>query len=104
MRTELPLTQGNQSCYDNNGKIITSTIAGGTADFGAGNWKFFLTHIDEDVNPFIDALQLDGNPGEIDWLNEIQRPCILQGNYLNKYIERRPIIQPTTENQNENTN
>ena len=56
------------------------------------------------MNPFIDALQLDGNPGEIDWLNEIQRPCIFQGNYLNKYIERRPIIQPTTENQNENTN
>jgi hypothetical protein len=95
---------GNQACYDNNGKIITSTIAGGTAAFAAGRLQSVRSHIREDVNPFIDALQLDGNPGEIDWLNEIQRPCIFQGNYLNKYIERRPIIQPTTENQNENTN
>ena len=95
---------GNQACYDNNGKIITSTIAGGTADFAAGRLQSVRSHIREDVNPFIDALQLDGNPGEIDWLNEIQRPCIYQGDYLNKYLERRPIIQPTTENQNENTN
>lgn len=49
------------------------------------------------MNPFIDALQLDGNPGEIDWVNEIQRPCIYQGDYLNKYLERRPIIQPEKE-------
>ena len=54
--------------------------------------------------PFLRAISLDGNPGEIDWFNEIQRPCIYQGIYLNKYIERRPIIQPKAENQNENTN
>ncbi len=88
---------GNQACYDNNGKIITSTIAGGTADFAAGRLQSVRSHIREDVNPFIDALQLDGNPGEIDWVNEIQRPCIYQGDYLNKYLERRPIIQPEKE-------
>ena len=100
----IPGGHGNQACYDINGNIITSTIAGGTADYAAGKVSSFRSHIREDVNPYLDALQLDGNPGEIDWFNEIQRPCIYQGIYLNKYIERRPIIQPKSENQNENTN
>ena len=100
----IPGGHGNQACYDINGNIITSTIAGGTADYAAGKVSSFRSHIREDVNPYLDALQLDGNPGEIDWFNEIQRPCIYQGIYLNKYIERRPIIQPKAENQNENTN
>ena len=38
-----------------------------------------------------------GNPGNTGWLNGISRPCLYQGDYLDKYIERRPIIHPEGE-------
>ena len=44
-----------------------------------------------------DALQLDGNPcipNSNFGPTNLDRPCLYQGNYLNKYLECRPIIQP----------
>ena len=88
---------GNQACYDANGDIVLSGIGGGTADYAAGNWKNLDSHIDKDVNPYLHALHLDGNPGDTGWPNDISRPCLYQGDYLDKYIECRPIIHPEGE-------
>ena len=90
-------SHGNQACYDANGDIVLNGIGGGTADFVVGNWKYVDSHIREDVNPYLHALHLDGNPGDTRWNNGISRPCLFQGDYLDKYIERRPIIHPEGE-------
>ena len=85
---------GNQACYDANGDIVLSGIGGGTADYFAGTIGTVSSHVDADVNPYLHALHLDGNPGDTGWLNGISRPCLYQGGNLDKYIERRPIIHP----------
>ena len=98
MRAEsVTSSHGNQACYDANGDIVLNGIGGGTADFVVGNWKYVDRHIREDVNPYLHALHLDGNPGDTRWNNDMARPCLYQGDYLDKYIERRPIIHPEGE-------
>ncbi|MBQ7721758.1 MAG: hypothetical protein IJT64_02490, partial [Kiritimatiellae bacterium] len=88
---------GNQACYDANGDIVLGGIGGGTADYFSGTIDTVFSHVREDVNPYLNALHLDGNPGDTGWANGISRPCLYQGDYLDKYIERRPIIQPEGE-------
>ena len=102
MRTETTLIQGNQACYDANGVIITNTIAAGTADRYApynsiGIIRPSFNHRNEDVYPFLKAILLDGNPFVIDSVDlpqQLKHPCLYQGNFLNKYLECRPTIQP----------
>ena len=101
MRTETTLTQGNQACYDSNGVIITNTIAAGTADRYApyNSWGIPMSarsHRNEDVYPFLRAIQIDGNPCAPDIYftpTNLDRPCLYQGEYLNKYLECRSIFQ-----------
>ena len=38
-----------------------------------------------------------GDPGDTTTLNNVSRPCLYQGDNLDKYIERRPIIHPEGE-------
>ena len=95
MRSHIVNKHSNQACYNEQGEIALSGIAGGTADFAAT--KYLDEHISEDVNPYLNALHLDGNPGDTGWFNGISRPCLYQGNCLNQYIERRPIVQPEGE-------
>ncbi len=97
MRSQSVGTHGNQACYDANGDIVLSGIGGGTADYAAGNVQNVRSHIREDVNPYLNALHLDGNPGDTTTMNNVSRPCLYQGNNLDKYIERRPIIHPEGE-------
>ena len=102
MRTETPLTQGNQACYDANGNVITNTIAAGTADRYAPYDNYGLIRLNDnhrefDVCPFLQAIILDGNPCiPNDFLipTNLDRPCLYQGSFLNKYLECRPTIQP----------
>ena len=108
----LPVTgsHGHQAMYDAKGILITSTVAAGTADFVAPYLKIPLTggitmprlstgHLRYDVYPFIRALQLDGNPC---WPNStatpttLRRPMLYQGDYLNQYIQCRPITPTGT--------
>ena len=97
MRSHKVGDHGNQACYDDNGDIVLSGIAGGTADlYYAGGWTV-PEHVREDVNPYLNALHLDGNPGDTGWLNGISRPCLYQGDNLDLYIECRPIIHPEGE-------
>ena len=84
----------NQACYDEYGQLIRSGISGGTADFAAGNFWHVRSHVREDVYPFLHAVRLDGNPGEKTPMNNITRPCLYEGEYIDKYIECRPIVQP----------
>ncbi|MBQ2281569.1 MAG: hypothetical protein II332_02220 [Kiritimatiellae bacterium] len=102
MRTETTLTQGNQACYDANGVIITNTIAAGTADRYAPYDNYGLIRLNDnhrefDVCPFLQAIILDGNPCiPNDFLipTNLDRPCLYQGSFLNKYLECRPTILP----------
>ena len=85
---------GNQACYDADGQLIRSGIAGGTADFSPGFVWTVQSHIENDVNPFLNAVHLDGNPGDTTTWNDISRPCLHQGDSINQYIFCRPIILP----------
>ena len=91
---------GHQATYDVNGMLIRSPIAAGTADMAApyhandtlrartGN-----KHLKQDVQPFLRALQLDGNPVlSTDINRNLSRPCIYMGLNTDKYIEKRPVL------------
>lgn len=103
MRTTSDETHGNQATYDGNGNLIRSTIAAGTADhFGPyaadGKAKWSKRHRNEDVWPYIRALQLDGNPVRVPGLvgipTKISRPCLVQGPNTETYLRLRPTILP----------
>lgn len=103
MRTTIAGDHGNQATYDENGLLIRSTIAAGTADyFGpygvTGRAKWSKRHRNEDVWPYIRALQLDGNPARIPDLvgipTRITRPCLTQGFHTMTYLMLRPTILP----------
>jgi hypothetical protein len=87
-------SHGNQSCYDNLGNIVLEGIAGGTADYAYAVWWNVFEHVKEDVDPFIWAILLDGNPCSVNLMNKISRPCLYQGSYLDEYLKYRPIIKP----------
>lgn len=103
MRTTVSGIHGNQATYDAEGNLIRSTIAGGTSDKRGpfdenGNLRINVGHRDQDVWPFIFALQLDGNPvhvrGLVDIPKALTRPCLRQGIFVETYLHCRPIILP----------
>ena len=91
---------GHQAMCDVNGLLIESPIAAGTADFFApykanGKAKWNSNHREQDVYPFIRALQLDGNPVHPNYKKyptNLTRPCIYMGSNTDKYIEKRPVL------------
>jgi hypothetical protein len=96
---------GHQATYDANGALIEYPIAAGTADIFApydaeGNPRKNTTHRNQDVYPFIRALQLDGNPvhrvGDILWVIDapanLDRPCLYKGTNTGKYVDKRPVL------------
>ena len=87
----------NQACYDANGAIIRSGLAAGTADFVVGDLGHSKSHVRNDVDPYLHAVHLDGNPGDTQNDNGLSRPCLYQGTNVTKYIECRPIILPEGE-------
>ena len=92
---------GHQAAYDAEGVLIRSTIAAGTADlFAPTGVASTSNHREEDVHPFLRALQLDGNPvlpsNGLGLLTEtvptnLSRPCLYQGGNTDTYISLRPI-------------
>ena len=85
---------GNQACYDEHGRLITDGISGGTADFVPGFWYHVGGHVPKDVYPFLNAVHLDGNPGDSTLMNDVTRPCLHQGENLEAYLFCRPISLP----------
>ena len=100
---------GHQATYDVNGIIIEDPIAAGSADISAPYYANDLlrarngtTHREEDVYPFIRALQLDGNPvhpenawygfGIADIPINLNRPGIYKGAKTDQYVARRPVL------------
>ncbi|MCL2105282.1 MAG: hypothetical protein FWH21_09625, partial [Kiritimatiellaeota bacterium] len=98
---------GHQAMYDAQGNLITAPIAAGTADlwapYSAKNSLYWNSnHRNQDVYPYIRALQLDGNPvhsvsskktfGLEDAPITLTRPCIYMGDYTKKYMEKRPVL------------
>ncbi len=88
---------GNQACYDANGAIIRNGLAAGTADYVIGDLGHARSHVPADVDPYLHALHLDGNPGDTQNDNGLSRPCLYQGSHFDKYVECRPIILPEGE-------
>lgn len=100
---------GHQATYDANGKLITTTISAGTADYRAPTGAIMFgrkeDHRVEDMLPFVRALQLDGNPilvaNRLSIFREnfplnLNRPCLRQGTYTDKYIQLRPTLPSGT--------
>lgn len=100
---------GHQACYDANGILIRSGVSAGTADFVSPYvkvlWGAITTlnpsteHREQDVYPFIRALQLDGNPCLPQTRlvpKTLDRPMIYQGPHLNAYLQCRPPLPTGT--------
>ena len=98
-----PGAHGHQATYRADGALITNTIAAGTADFAAPSPKIYprrlSRHRENDVLPFIRALQLDGNPCLPDnglsaatelVPRNLNRPALFEGQNTRRYIEHRP--------------
>jgi hypothetical protein len=101
MRTWIAGESGNQAAYAEDGSLISSSIAAGTADRHGpydedGDVRLNTNHRNHDVYPFIRALQLDGNPvfitGWDKWPEALNRPCLHEGSAVGMYIARRPIL------------
>ena len=98
MRTEAlesENTQGHQATYNIIGTLITMGLGAGTADRVA---PFRIdeendTHLDKDVEPFIWAAQLDGNPvkGNLAFSSNLTHPLMHKGEKLIQYLDLRPI-------------
>lgn len=89
---------GHQATYNTNGILIELSIAAGTADISAPFYANDVlrpgwTHLEQDVKPFLRALQLDGNPVHpTDIKRNLNRPCIYKGDKTGKYVEKRPVL------------
>jgi len=91
---------GHQATYTTDGFLIGSPIAAGTADIAAPyhandtlRARTGDKHLKQDVQPFLRALQLDGNPVlPRDIYRNLNRPCIYMGLNTDKYIEKRPVL------------
>lgn len=97
---QTPGRHGHQACYADNASLITgagslSAIASsGTADFGYRDNLYAPLHVIVDVNPFLRAAQLDGNP--IDGLANLNHPLIRIGPHLQTYYTWRPALAGST--------
>ena len=81
---------GNQACYDEQGQIILSGVSAGSADYGCAD-GYNPEHVKQDVDPFVRALQLDGNPSQRSLWN-LTHALIFDGDNLHKYRDCRPAI------------
>ena len=97
---------GHQATYDSDGNLIRTTIAAGTADkFSPSSLGAAGNHRDEDVHPYLDALQLDGNPvrptngtGLFTQTvpSRLDAPCLYQGSRSDDYLSCRPSLPTGT--------
>ena len=88
-----PGGHGHQTTFDKTGDLILSSVSAGTADKAAafyfpGNLDIY-SHVHADVEPFMWALQLDGNPCDQD-TTTLTMPMLHEGAFIKKYMECRP--------------
>lgn len=97
---------GHQATYDANGNLIRATIAAGTADkVSPTSLGAKRRHRQYDVHPYLDALQLDGNPvlpsNATGLMTEtvpsrLNAPCLYQGSFTDSYLFCRPTTPTGT--------
>ena len=102
MRSENVGEHGHQATYDENGCVITGTVAAGTADFKHPLSLVFPAwtvvredHYRHDVIPYLRAMILDGNPCLYNNRyapTNLNRPMLYQGAHLDDYLMLRPPI------------
>jgi len=95
---------GHQATYNASGRLITKTIAAGTADFytpmSISVQYFTELHRHADVRPFLRSLTLDGNPTppRVQWKpTALVRPALYEGSYIRDYLQLRPTIPTGTQ-------
>ena len=96
MLSDAVTTHRHHATYEKDGSIITEGVRAGRPQRYDSVAQPAL-HRQEDLEPFIRALQLDGNPCLPDTaMTDLERPMIYQGGYLNQYFECRPPtpVQP----------
>lgn len=91
------LLSGHQACYDEQGNLIHDGISAGTADrYSPENNIYYKSkHRTEDVLPYIQALQLEGNPvfpNSLSIPRRLTHPAVHMAvdGALNRYFECRP--------------
>jgi hypothetical protein len=99
---ETPGGHGHQATYDSNGRLITDAncpligpegspcIAAGSADKSHPSNLVFENHRDNDVTPFVQAAQLDGNP--VTGTVNLTGPLTVVGEYIQMYFKVRPTL------------
>jgi hypothetical protein len=88
---------GHQAVYSSNGVLILGGVSSGTADKRAPSTLLDgsvdvinpYPHVFEDVQPFIWAVQLDGNPC-VQSFKTMTNPIMHNGKFISKYLEVRP--------------
>jgi len=90
---------GHQVCFDEQGAVILFGVSGGSADRAAAfpARPTATPHVNQDVTPFLWALQLDGNPAEQDFTT-LTAPILHEGVYIERYLECRPAVPTATTN------
>ena len=94
---------GHQATYDAEGLLITDSIKAGTADYATPYPTYIIwrpiNHREDDVKPYIRALQLDGNPiipidtdgtTSKNFPRNLSRPPLHVGSFTRQYLQRRP--------------
>ncbi len=91
------LTSGHQACYDENGNLITQGLSAGTADRYSPEHNLLIKrkHRNSDVYPYLQALQLEGNPvtpNDLTIPRRLDRPAMRmsENSFLTRYLECRP--------------
>jgi hypothetical protein len=87
-----PGGHGHQICFTASGGLILSGVSAGSADKKVPLLSDFAkAHREADVNPFIWALQLDGNLCN-QAFTTLSKPMLYQGANIAKYFECRPAV------------
>ena len=95
MRAKItPGGHGHQVNFTDKGTLILKGVSAGSADKYAPipeGWQNPLGHLDNDVIPYVWALQLDGNPcNQTADLTHLTLPMLHEGAFITKYLICRP--------------
>jgi hypothetical protein len=87
---------GHQACYGEDGNVILNGASAGTADRKHPLLicipHIEVCHLNTDVNPFIWAAQIDGNPVKRTG-STLTHPMLYEnGSYMNRYFQVRPPV------------
>jgi hypothetical protein len=90
---------GHQATYDAGGQLLRHGTGAGSADRAAPRpYNIFrlIAHRNQDVQPFLWAAQLDGNPvNPKPFYLDFDAPLVREGEHLRAYMGVRPTFNPS---------